>query len=62
MAFPRARRLPLLLCAVGVAALAGQGRARAGKNDLRLLNLCPPDPNTNECSWWVKRDGTGRVT
>ena len=46
MAFPRARRLPLLLCAVGVAALPGQGRARAGKNDLRLLNLCPPDPNT----------------
>jgi hypothetical protein len=33
MAFPRARRLPLILCAVGVAALAGEGRARAGKND-----------------------------
>jgi hypothetical protein len=61
MAFPRARRLPLFLCAVGVAALAGQGRALAGKNDLRLLNLCPPDPNTNECSW-VQRDGSGRVT
>lgn len=61
MAFPRARRLPLFLCAVGVATLAGQGRARAGKNDLRLLNLCPPDPNTNECSW-VQRDGSGRVT
>jgi len=61
MAFPRARRLPLILCAVGVAALAGSGRARAGKNDLRLLNLCPPDPNTNECSW-VQRDAGGRVT
>ena len=45
MAFPRARRLPLLLCAVGVAALAEQGRARAGKNDLQLLNLCPPGTN-----------------
>jgi hypothetical protein len=61
MAFPRARRLPLLLCAVGVAALAGEGPARAGKNDLRLLNLCPPDANTNECSW-VQRDASGRVT
>jgi hypothetical protein len=61
MAFSRARRLPFLLCAVGVAALVGPGRARAGKNDLRLLNLCPPDPNTNECSW-VHRDDSGRVT
>jgi hypothetical protein len=61
MAFPRARRRPLLLCAVGVVALAGEGRARAGKNDLHLLNLCPPDPVTLECSW-VQRDGSGRVT
>jgi hypothetical protein len=61
MAFRRARRLPLILCAVGVAALAGPGRARAGKNDLRLLNLCPPNQDTNECSW-VNRDDTGRVT
>jgi hypothetical protein len=61
MAFPRARRLPLLLCAVGVAALASQGRARAGNNDLRLLNLCPVDLNTLECSW-IQRDGAGRVT
>jgi len=60
MAFPRARRGPLLLFAVGVAALAGEGRARAGKNDLRLLNLCPPDPNTLECSW-IQRDAAGRV-
>ena len=60
MAFPRARRLPLILCAVGVAALAGEGRARAGKNDLRLLNLCPPDPITNECSW-VQRDAAGNI-
>jgi len=60
MALPRARRLPLLLCAVGVVALAGPGRARAGKNDLELLNLCPPN-NTGECGW-VQRDATGRVT
>jgi hypothetical protein len=60
MAFPRAWRLPLLLCAVGVGALAGEGSARAGKNDLRLLNLCPVDLNTLECSW-VQRDGNGRV-
>jgi hypothetical protein len=62
MAFRRARRLPLILCAVGVAALTGPGRAWAGKNDLRLLNLCPPDPNTNECSWWVNRGMTDGVT
>jgi hypothetical protein len=60
MAFSRAWRLPLLLCAVGVGALAGEGSARAGKNDLRLLNLCPQDPNTLECSW-VQRDASGRV-
>lgn len=57
MAFPRARRLPLLLCAVGVVALAGQGRARAGRNDLRLLNLCPYDQNTLECSWIQRNAG-----
>ena len=62
MAFPRAGRLPLLLLsAVGVVAFAWEGRARAGKNDLQLLNLCPPDPNTLECSW-VARDAQGRVT
>ena len=61
MAFPRARRLPLLLFAVGVVALAGEGRARAGRNDLRLLNLCPYDPNTLECSW-IHRNGDGSVS
>jgi hypothetical protein len=60
MAFSRAWRPPLLLCAVGVGALVGEGSAYAGKNDLRLLNLCPQDPNTLECSW-VQRDASGRV-
>src|SRR4051812_37046512 len=61
MAFPRARHLPLLLCAVGVAAIAGEGRARAGKNDLHLLNLCPPtinpDTQMGECSWVDRLNG-----
>jgi hypothetical protein len=65
MAFPRARRLPLLLCAVGVAALAGEKGARAGKNDLRLLNLCPPQYNgatqMQECSW-IHRNGDGTIS
>jgi hypothetical protein len=66
MAFPRVRRWPHLLCVVGVAALIGQGTARAGKNDLQLGNLCAPGTDTPpgltrpECSW-VQRDGTGRV-
>ncbi len=65
MAFPRARRLPLLLCAVGVAAIAGEGRARADKNDLQLINLCPtvdnPVSQLPECSW-VDRPTNGPVT
>jgi len=61
MAFPRARRLPLLLCAAAFGALVGGGRAHAGKNDLRLLNLCPQDPNTLECGWVQRDPATGRV-
>ena len=37
----RVRRLPRLLWAVGIAC-AWPGAAHAGKNDLQLLNLCPP--------------------
>jgi hypothetical protein len=65
MAFPRARRLPLLVFAVGAAALFGQGRARAAKNDLRLLNLCPPQYNASaqimECGWIVRNPTTGLI-
>src|SRR5262245_1180920 len=65
MAFPRARRLPLLLGAVGVVALAGEGRARADKNDLQLLNLCPPRNNPvaqiDECSWVDRDPTTGHI-
>lgn len=47
--------------------LAFTGEAVAGKNDLSLLNLCPPAARDlaggtlSECSW-VNRDPTGRVT
>jgi hypothetical protein len=62
MAFPRARRLPLLLGAVGVVALAGEGRVRADQNDLQLLNHCPPDlARMNECSWVQRDPNTGGV-
>ena len=65
MAFPRARRLPLLLGAVGVVALAGEGRARADKNDLQLLNLCPPRNNPvaqiDECGWVDRDSMTGHI-
>jgi hypothetical protein len=63
MAFPRARRLPLLLCAVGVVALfVGERSARAedGKNDLRLINLCPVG-NSGECEWIQRDTMTGAV-
>jgi hypothetical protein len=51
--------------AVGVA-LAFGGVARAGNNDLQLLNLCdqaaaPSLQGTQECSW-VKRDANGVIT
>jgi hypothetical protein len=34
--------------------------ARADKNDLQLVNLCPPD-GSGECSW-VQRNASGQVT
>jgi hypothetical protein len=72
MAFSRVRSvsalrvLPVALAAA--IALVSGGVAHAGKNDLRLLNLC--DAHTvstlgsngaSDCSW-VQRDGTGLIT
>lgn len=66
MAFSRGRRAPhLLLLASAVLGLPSV--ARAGRNDLRLLNLCQPRAApagsagpAQECSW-VQREG-GQVT
>jgi hypothetical protein len=57
----RAVRVPPLVAAavlVGVV-LADGGEARAGKNDLELLSLCPR--TSGECDW-VQRNGAGAVT
>lgn len=48
----------LALAMVVVEGLAGQ--ALAGRNDLRLVNLCPQTAS-NTCAW-VKRDASGLVT
>jgi hypothetical protein len=58
----RARSAALAVLVAGVA-LASGGVARAGKNDLQLINLCPPAAapslgGTPECSW-VHRDASG---
>jgi hypothetical protein len=64
------RRLPHLWTAgvIGAALAAGWAApARAGKNDLRLLNLCPRQSVTidgapqQECSWF-QRDASGLIT
>jgi hypothetical protein len=43
-----------------MASLGAAGPAFAGRNDLRLFNLCP-QTRPQECSW-VQRDGAGLVT
>jgi hypothetical protein len=49
-----------------VAMTGGTGPALAGRNDLRLVNLCPPTQTTrssvgvSECAW-VNRDASGRI-
>ena len=73
MAFSRARPAPslrasrpirarsaLAVLSIG-AALASGGVARAGNNDLDLLNLCDRPANVAECPW-VKRDANGSIT
>jgi hypothetical protein len=63
MASPKVRRLPHLLGALAVS-LAVHGGARAGKNDLKLFNLCPPSTaagSTGGCSW-VRTNASGAIT
>ena len=59
------RRLTPALCAALVV-LAAQGAARAGKNDLQLLNLCPqrsnPSTGLSECAWVSRDPATGLIT
>jgi hypothetical protein len=57
--FPSRRRWPRLLGVAGVAILAWPIAAHAGKNDLRLLNLCPlPDTGLQVCNW-IQYDASG---
>jgi len=58
---------PASLLALAALAIPGLPlRALAGRNDLRLVNLCPPTQTTrsaigiSECAW-VNRDATGMV-
>jgi len=57
--------LRVSIAAIGLAlvSLASPGSALAGRNDLKLINLCPQVASTpvSECRW-VQRDGSGRVT
>jgi len=61
------RRRTLQPVAIGIAlcSLAVAGTAVAGRNDLKLGNLCPQDYSAalgaQECRW-VQRDASGRVT
>jgi hypothetical protein len=64
--FPNPRRFVRTASLLALAAFAGMGftgRALAGRNDLRLANLCPQAPalGVQECSW-VKRDASGLIT
>jgi hypothetical protein len=68
MAFSPVRRAPRLLMVLAVGCtLSFAGAARAGKNDLELINLCDSHPGAGlggqaqECSW-VTRGGTGLIT
>ena len=64
MSFPRGRSLfaGALVLAVALSSLAAAPPARAGKNDLQLLNLCTPQltGGIQECAW-VQRDATGSI-
>jgi hypothetical protein len=57
--FPSRRPRARLLGVAGVAFFAWPLAAHAGKNDLRLLNLCPlPATGEQVCSW-IQRDAGG---
>lgn len=59
MASPRVRRVPHLLGAL-VLAVVTHGAARAGKNDLKLINLCAPDAQ-GRCRWVEPGDPTAPI-
>lgn len=66
MVFSRVRpkhavRVPPLVAAVLVAGFVSGlgGAARAGENDLQLLNLCPQ--SSGECAW-INRNSSGAIT
>jgi len=53
-------RVRTALFAIGLCSgVFAAGAAKAGRNDLRLLNLCPPA--SGECSW-ITRDGNGLIS
>jgi hypothetical protein len=58
------RALRLLVLSTVLACVASARPAQAGKNDLRLINLCPqaatPALAVQECSW-VRRDSNGLI-
>ena len=59
------RTLRPLAIGIALVSIAVAGKASAGRNDLKLLNLCPqvssPTLGTQECRW-VQRDASGLVT
>jgi len=65
MSLPRGRShfASALVLVVALSSLVAAPPARAGKNDLDLLNLCTPHliGGNQECGW-VQRDSTGAIT
>ena len=59
------RTLRLVVFGIALLPMAVTGKALAGRNDLKLINLCPLATtsalNVQECSW-VKRDANGLIT
>ena len=61
----RQRTLRPVAISIALCSLAVAGSALAGRNDLKLGNLCPQDYSAalgaQECRW-VQRDASGRIT